>query len=153
MWRKGVRHEDRGYLPLTAKVIESHLRGEAHVGLYPLLDGDRCWWLAADFDKEEALFDAFMYVKAARALQVPVALEVSRSGTRAHAWVFFTSPVPAETARRLGTGLLREAMSLRGRMSRGHLVQLAHRRPGQALPDRLRPRLTSSQFPINDLVE
>jgi superfamily II DNA or RNA helicase len=117
MWRKGVRHEDRGYLPLTAKVIESHLRGEVHVGLYPLLDGDRCWWLAADFDKEEALFDAFMYVKAGRALQVPVALEVSRSGTGAHAWVFFTSPVPAETARRLGTGLLREAMSLRGRMS------------------------------------
>jgi superfamily II DNA or RNA helicase len=117
LWRKGVPHEDRGYLPLTAKVIESHLRGEVHVGLYPLLDGDRCWWLAADFDREEALFDAFMYVKAGRALQVPVALEVSRSGTGAHAWVFFTSPVPAETARRLGTGLLREAMSLRGRMS------------------------------------
>jgi len=116
-WVKGARHEDRGYLPLTAKVIESHLRGGVHVGLYPLLDGDRCWWLAADFDKDEALFDAFMYAKAGRALQVPVALEVSRSGTGAHAWVFFTSPVPAETARRLGTGLLREAMSLRGRMS------------------------------------
>jgi TOTE conflict system, Archaeo-Eukaryotic Primase domain len=58
-----------------------------------------------------------MYVKSGRALQVPVALEVSRSGTGAHAWVFFISPVPAETARRLGTGLLREAMSLRGRMS------------------------------------
>jgi hypothetical protein len=58
-----------------------------------------------------------MYVKADRALQVPVALEVSRSGVGAHAWVFFTSPVPAETARRLGTGLLREAMALRGRMT------------------------------------
>jgi hypothetical protein len=32
-------------------------------------------------------------------------------------WVFFTSLVPAETARRLGTGLLREAMTLRGRMN------------------------------------
>jgi hypothetical protein len=30
--------------------------------------------------------------------------------------VFFTSPVPAEMARRLGTGLLREAMAIRGRM-------------------------------------
>ena len=58
-----------------------------------------------------------MYVKAARALQVPVALEVSRSGVGAHAWVFFTSPVPAETARRLGAGLLREAMSLSRRMT------------------------------------
>jgi superfamily II DNA or RNA helicase len=116
-WRKGARHEDRGYLPLTPAVLASHLKGEVHIGLYPLLDGDRCWWLAADFDGPEAMFDALMYVKAGRALQVPVALEVSRSGVGAHAWVFFTSPVPAETARRLGTGLLREAMALRGRMN------------------------------------
>jgi superfamily II DNA or RNA helicase len=116
-WQKGVRHEDRRYLPLTPAVLASHLKGEVHLGLYPLLDGDRCWWLAADFDGPEAMFDALMYVKAGRALQVPVALEVSRSGIGAHAWVFFTSPVPAETARRLGTGLLREAMALRGRMS------------------------------------
>jgi superfamily II DNA or RNA helicase len=44
-------------------------------------------------------------------------LEVSRSGVGAHAWVFFTAPVPAETARRLGTALLREAMALRGHMN------------------------------------
>jgi len=45
-----------------------------------LLDGDRCWWLAADFDGQDALTEALMYVKAGRALGVPVALEVSRSG-------------------------------------------------------------------------
>ncbi len=116
-WRKGVPHAERDYLPLTAEVVAAHLSGKMHVGLYPLLDGDRCWWLAADFDGPEAMFDALMYLKAARALQVPAALEVSRSGVGAHAWVFFTAPVPAETARRLGTGLLREAMALRGRMS------------------------------------
>jgi hypothetical protein len=116
-WRKGIRHEDRDYLPLTPAVLAAHLKGEVHIGLYPLLDGDKCWWLAADFDGPEAMFDALMYVKAGRALQVPVALEVSRSGVGAHAWVFFTSPVPAELARRLGAGLLREAMAIRGRMN------------------------------------
>jgi superfamily II DNA or RNA helicase len=116
-WQKGVRHEDRNYLPLTSQVLAAHLKGEVHIGLYPLLDGDQCWWLAADFDGPEAMLDALMYVKAGRALQVPVALEVSRSGVGAHAWTFFTSPVPAEMARRLGTGLLREAIALRGRMS------------------------------------
>jgi hypothetical protein len=116
-WRKSVRHEDRNYLPLTAEVLAAHLKGEVHIGLYPLLDGDKCWWLAADFDGPEAMFDALMYVKAGRAIRVPVALEVSRSGVGAHAWLFFTSPVPAELARRLGTGLLREAMALRGKMS------------------------------------
>lgn len=98
-------------------MLAAHLKGEVHIGLYPLLDGDKCWWLAADFEGPEAMFDALMYVKADRALQVPVALEISRSGVGAHAWVFFTSPVPAEMARRLGAGLLRGAMALRGRMT------------------------------------
>ena len=115
-FRKGVPHSERDYLPLTADVLAAHLSGRMHVGLYPLLDSDNCWWLVADFDGPDAMIDALMYLKAARALAVPAALEVSRSGVGAHAWVFFTAPVPAATARRLGTGLLREAMALRGRM-------------------------------------
>ena len=115
-WRKGIPHAEREYLPLTAELLASHLSGELHVGLYPLLDGDCCWWLAADFDGPAAMLDALAYLKAARSLRVPAALEVSRSGVGAHAWVFFTGPVPAETVRRLGTGLLREAMALRGQM-------------------------------------
>jgi hypothetical protein len=115
-WRKGVRHEDRQYLPLTKEVVRGHLAGEAHIGLYPLLDGDRCWWLAADFDGRSAMLDALAYVKAARVWSVPSGLEVSRSGIGAHVWVFFAAPIPAEAARKLGTGLLREAMAVRGHM-------------------------------------
>jgi len=115
-WNKGVRHGDRDYLPLTDEVITAHLSGEVHVGLYPLLDGDLCSWLAADFDGPAAMLDALAYVKAARASASPAALEVSRSGLGAHVWTFFARPVPAETARRMGAGLLREAMALRGRM-------------------------------------
>ena len=62
------------------------------------------------------MLDALSYLKAARAVGAPVALEVSRSGQGAHAWLFFTGPVPAATARQVGTGLLREAIALRGRM-------------------------------------
>jgi superfamily II DNA or RNA helicase len=116
-WQRGIPHEKRDYLPLTADVLAAHLKGDAHVGVYPLLDGDRCWWLAADFDRQDALTEALMYVKAGRAFGVPVALEVSRSGVGMHAWTFFTAPVPAETARRLGTGLLREAMAIRGKVN------------------------------------
>ncbi len=35
----------------------SPLSGQAHIGLYPLPDGDR-WWLAADFHGPAALVDA-----------------------------------------------------------------------------------------------
>lgn len=115
-WRKGVPHEDRDYLPLSKDVLRAHLTGAVHVGLYPLLDGDLCCWLAADFDGPMAMLDALAYLKAARTWSVPAELEVSRSGVGAHAWVFFTAPVPADTARRLGTALLREAMAVRGRM-------------------------------------
>ncbi len=115
-WQRGVRHENREYLPLTPQVVTAHLSGQVHLGLYPLLDGDRCWWLAADFDGATAMLDALTYLKAARSVGVPAGLEVSRSGLGAHVWVFFASPVPADLARRLGAGLLREAMTVRGQM-------------------------------------
>jgi superfamily II DNA or RNA helicase len=115
-WRKGTRHEEREYLALTEDVLTAHLSGEIHIGLYPLLDGDRCRWLAADFDGQAAMLDALAYLKASRSVNAPVAIEVSRSGFGAHAWLFFSDAVPAALARQIGTGLLREAMSLRGRM-------------------------------------
>ena len=115
-WQAGVPHEKRDYLPLTADVLAAHLKGDVHVGLYPLLDGDRCWWLAADFDGQDAIVDALMYVKAGRAFRCRWRWRYPGPGW-AHAWVFFAAPVTAETARRLGTGLLREAMTLRGKVN------------------------------------
>jgi len=90
--------------------------GDVHIGLYPMLPGDQTCWLAADFDGAAAMLDALAYLKAARAVGAPASLEVSRSGVGAHVWIFFTSPVPAATARQLGTGLVREAIAIRGRM-------------------------------------
>ena len=115
-FRKGVRPADRHHLPLTEEVVTRHLSGELEIGLYPLLDDDRCHWLAADFDGSTALLDALAYLKAARAYGVTAALEVSRSGAGGHVWIFFTSAVPATQARQLGTGLLREAMTMAGRL-------------------------------------
>jgi superfamily II DNA or RNA helicase len=113
---KGIPVSERRYLPLTDQVVHDHLAGTIDLGLYPVLDGDSCWWLAADFDGPAAMLDALAYLKAARAAAAPAALEVSRSGLGAHVWIFFAAPVPAVTARALGTGLLREAIALRGRM-------------------------------------
>lgn len=115
-WRKGSPPDDRRYLPLTPEVLAAHLTGTHHIGLYPMLPGDLTCWLAADFDGSAAMLDALAYLKAARAVGAPAALEVSRSGVGAHVWIFFTDPVPASTARQVGTGLVREAIALRGRM-------------------------------------
>ncbi|HET6915131.1 MAG TPA: DEAD/DEAH box helicase family protein [Acidimicrobiales bacterium] len=114
-WRKS-RQSDPRYLPLTAEVLAAHLTGDIHIGLYPMLPGDQTGWLAADFDGPAAMLDALAYLKAARAVGAPAALEVSRSGVGAHVWIFFTDPVLAATARQLGTALVREAIAIRGRM-------------------------------------
>ena len=36
-WHRGIPHEKRDYLPLTTDVLAAHLKGEMHVGVYPLL--------------------------------------------------------------------------------------------------------------------
>jgi superfamily II DNA or RNA helicase len=115
-WRKGMNRADAPYLPLTPDVVDQHLRGEVHIGLYPLGDDDTCWWVAADFDKEAAMLDALAYMKAARAHDVPAALEVSQSGRGAHMWIFFAETTSAATARSIATSLLGEAFQLRGSM-------------------------------------
>ncbi|MCL2541907.1 MAG: DEAD/DEAH box helicase [Nocardioidaceae bacterium] len=115
-WRKGRAASEIRHLPLTPEVLAAHLTGDIHIGLYPMLRGDQTCWLAADFDGQAAMLDALAYLKAARAVGAPAALEVSRSGIGAHVWIFFTDAVPAPTARQLGTALVREAIAIRGRM-------------------------------------
>ncbi len=85
-------------------MVTAHLSGEIDVGLYPLLDGDCTGWLAADFHGPAAMLDALAYLKAARAARAPAVLEMSRSGSGAHARLFFTAPVPAASARQVGAG-------------------------------------------------
>ncbi|MFI1988326.1 TOTE conflict system archaeo-eukaryotic primase domain-containing protein [Actinoplanes sp. NPDC020271] len=113
-WRKGMGRRTAAYLPLTPEVTAAHLVGDVLMGLYPLLTDNSCHFLAADFDGSTAMLDVLAYCKAARASGVPAALEISQSGRGAHAWIFFTGPIPAPTARSVGTVLLHEAMVLRG---------------------------------------
>ena len=101
-----ARRPDREHLALTDDVIEAHLGGELHAGIYPLLKGDSCRLLACDFDGQGWALDALAYLDAAHTAGVPSALERSRSGNGGHVWVFFSGPVPASAARRIGVHLL-----------------------------------------------
>jgi hypothetical protein len=98
---------------LTDDVLLAHVRGEQTLGIYPLLGGDTCALLACDFDNGTWLLDALAYLDACHSQDVPAVLERSRSGNGGHVWIFFDSPVPAMGARAVGTGLLRQAMTMR----------------------------------------
>ncbi len=100
----------KDYLPLTDEVIEDHLLALQTVGVYPLQREDSCWFLASDFDGQGWAPDALAFVKVCGRHGIPACIERSRSGNGAHVWIFFSEPVEAAVARRLGTGLLRETM-------------------------------------------
>ena len=110
---------NRGFLAVTDTEIRWHLsgaddRGKPFVmGVYPMLLDETCHFLAVDFDGPAWAADAGAYLDACAALDVPSALERSRSGVGGHVWIFFDSAVPASVARRLGALLLTEAMDKR----------------------------------------
>jgi len=109
---------NQAFIPLTEEVIRKHLGGEDYrgskrnytVGIYPMLKDDTCWFLAADFDKENWQRDAGGFIKTCHQKNVPFALERSRSGNGGHVWIFFENPIPASQARKLGSALLTETM-------------------------------------------
>jgi hypothetical protein len=102
------------FIPVTPDVIECHLRGEDRVrpngrggpfvvGAYPLLFDDTCGFLAVDFDGDAWTEDARAFIATCHEAGVVAALERSRSGNGGHIWIFFSEPVPASEARRLGS--------------------------------------------------
>ncbi|HDZ73576.1 MAG TPA: DEAD/DEAH box helicase [Aurantimonas coralicida] len=110
------------FIPPNECIMEKHLRGDDGrsgdfvAGVYPLLQGDTCWFLAADFDKASWAEDANALLETCRAKGVPAALERSRSGNGGHVWIFFSEPVSARLARQLGSVLITETMELSGRV-------------------------------------
>lgn len=108
---------NRRFAPLDDRVILDHLQGRHVIGVYPLLPDETCWFLAADFDGEGWREDAMAVLKTCREHRVPATLERSRSGQGAHIWIFFSAPVPAASARKLGCFLLTVTMNGRHQLS------------------------------------
>ncbi len=101
------------YIPVTDEIIQDHLEGRHTIGIYPLLPDETCRFLAADFDKQSWMEDAAAFLETCRQMDIPAAIERSRSGNGAHIWIFFAEAVPASAARKLGCYLLTETMSRR----------------------------------------
>ena len=128
-WIRGICEKPRikcsncpnqAFVPVSDDVVRSHLQGkdvtrlekpEPFVaGIYPLMVDETCWFLAADFDKQSWQRDALAFLTTCREKGVPAALERSRSGNGGHIWIFFSEPVLASEARKLGAHLLTETM-------------------------------------------
>jgi superfamily II DNA or RNA helicase/very-short-patch-repair endonuclease len=109
----------RAFLPVTDEVIRWHLSGKDFhgkdfvAGVYPMLADETCHFLAMDFDKDAWREDVLAVMETCKRLEIPAALEHSRSGNGGHVWLFFGDAVPATLARKLGSFILTETMDRR----------------------------------------
>ena len=109
---------NRAFVPLTAQLVKAHLVGHDSycrdvLGIYPMLEDDRTWLLAVDFDEESWKEDVTAFRETCVSFGITPAIERSRSGNGAHSWFFFSEPVSAADARRMGSGLLTQTMARR----------------------------------------
>ena len=121
---------NKKYVPLDDEKIGAHIRGDGRqVGGYPLtpamttqggtvIENATCF-VAADMDNHEPdgsqknpFADALAVWRVANEHGVPVQIEMSKSKTGAHLWIFFTAPVPAAKARQMMFALLSAAKVL-----------------------------------------
>lgn len=97
------------YEPFTARWAEKHLLGNSVLGVYPLLQDNTSWFIAADFDGEQWKDSVSNFHAVCKKHGLTAAVERSRSGNGAHAWLFFEQPYPASKSRKIFTALLRES--------------------------------------------
>ncbi len=102
---------NQAFVALDHGQLLAHLQGRQVIGIYPLLPDDRCWLLAMDLDRGSWRADVQALASRCRSLGLHPAIERSRSGNGAHIWFFFTDPVPAAEARRLGFTILTATMA------------------------------------------
>jgi superfamily II DNA or RNA helicase len=127
-WVKGVCEKPRikcaecphrRFLPVTDEVIRCHLSGQDGngwdftIGAYPMLLDETCFFVAADFDKATWQEDATAFIETCRLMNLPAAMERSRSGNGGHVWLFFSEAIPAALARKLASYVLTETMERR----------------------------------------
>lgn len=109
---------NRAFRSLTEDIVKTHLLGRDNlcrdvVGIYPMLEGDQTYLLAADFDEQDWQLDVAAFRETCLDYGLTPAVERSRSGQGAHVWFFFSESIPAANARRLGSGLLTRTMECR----------------------------------------
>lgn len=85
------------------------IHGTNGIGIYPMLPGNICRFVAIDLDEATWQNDALEIADVARKSGFQMAIERSFSGNGAHLWLFFTEDIPALKARKLAFSFLDRA--------------------------------------------
>ena len=102
-------YSKKEYQPLTDEALIRHLQGVETIGIYPLLEDNTSYFIAADFDDRNWKESIINLHSVCSKHEIPSYIERSRSGNGGHLWLFFEDNLPAEKTRKLMYELLREA--------------------------------------------
>jgi superfamily II DNA or RNA helicase len=102
-------YSKKEYQPLTNEVLLQHLQGGETIGIYPLLEDNTSFFIAADFDESNWKESILKLYTVCSRYKIPSSIERSRSGKGGHLWIFFEKNLPAEKTRKMMYELLREA--------------------------------------------
>jgi len=118
-WNDYNRHKSDGgtfkdyskkeYKPFGNEAIMDHLTGKEAIGIYPLLEDNTSFFIAADFDKANWKDTIKKLYATCSDFKIPAYIERSRSGNGGHLWIFFEDNIPAEQSRKMMFELLRES--------------------------------------------
>lgn len=117
----------KSLVKLDDRFLFNHLAGKNEnacdvIGLYPLMNGNVCRFLAFDFDSHKGFEnfwrdDVFAVKSICKEFDISSYTEISRSGNGCHLWIFFSENVSAVLARNLGFDILKMAMQKRHSLS------------------------------------
>lgn len=69
-------YQDKSYLPFSDEQLSKHLTGQQLVGIYPLLEDNTSWFIAADFDEKNWITESVEFIKVCREHSIPAYLDV-----------------------------------------------------------------------------
>lgn len=98
--------------PITDEIIHKHLSGQITVGIYPILEDNTSYFLAADFDGTNWLNDCLSYHQEMEKAGLTSYVERSRSGNGGHVWIFFEDSYPCHKSRAIGLEVVRKVLNL-----------------------------------------
>jgi len=104
--------ENKKLIPVSNEILKQHLLGKSALGIYPILEDNTSYFLAADFDGEHWLKDAQKYIEECTRIKLCTYLERSKSGNGGHVWMFFEEPYLCWKSRRIGLEVVRRALGL-----------------------------------------
>lgn len=104
--------QEKTMKPLTDYVLQSHLRWEKVIGIYPLLGNNTSHFIAADFDKENRIEECRKFISLCEQYWLPAYLERSRSWNGGHVRLFFEEPYLAIRSRKIFLELIRKSLGI-----------------------------------------